>query len=153
MTINGIKSNVQALLEETDYFVSVLPHAPKEDTTFNGFPSVCHYYDNTDPDYATVSQNRRVIQYTIELYFNDTTGTDPVQQYDEIYATVDDTIQMLDESVDLSEGLGKTITPNLPHVCDFMRPAPGELVPVITPEGTALMCTIRLFCGADVSFR
>jgi len=148
MTIQGIRTNVQALLESSELFTTVLPHPPKEDTNFGGFPSSCHYYDNTDPQYATVTQNRRVIQYTVELYMIQPKNVTPETEYQEAYDLIDSVIQLFDESIDLSS---QTIP--LARACDLMRPAPGEMQRVTTPEGDGLMCTIRLFCEADVSFR
>jgi len=154
MTINGIKTNVQSLLENSGYFATngtdfaVLPHAPKENTTFIGFPAACHYYNSGQPDYATVTQNRRVYEYLVELYLqvdDTTTAADEAVQVNDL---IDNIVNLFDESIDLSDsGLG------LPPACDIMRPAAGELQKVETNDGTALMVTIHLFCEADITFR
>lgn len=149
MTIKGIRDNVQALLTASDYFVSVIPAPQKgEAYNFTGYPSVSHYYRDTQSDYATVSQNRRVIEYVIEMVLVVNKATDVVTEFDEAYTLVDDVIQLLDESIDLSSA-----ALSLTRACDIMRPAPGELLPTQTNKGEGLVMTIRLFCEADVRFK
>lgn len=148
MTIQGIKTNVQVLLENTNEFVTVLPHPPSQEADFNGYPSAAHYYSDTENNYATVSQNRRVIEYVVELYLVTNEETSLATEFTEAYDLIDRIIQMFDESIDLSNSaLG------LARACDNVRPAPGELQRIDTKEGTGLMMTIRLFCEADISFR
>lgn len=148
MNITDISTNVQALLENTDDFVTILAHPPKDDTDFAGFPAVCHYYSTAESNFATVSQNRRVYEYVVELYLQTDASTTPTTEYREAYALTDATMQMFDETIDLSStALGLT------RACDIMRPTPSELLPVQTNQGVALQMRLRLYCEADVSFR
>lgn len=148
MTITNISTNVQTLLEDLDWLVTVLPHPPEKDDQFAGYPSVAHYYSSTENNYATVSQNRRVIEYIVELYLVTPMTTEPADEFSQMYNHADNLIQMFDESIDLSStSLG------LPKACDIMRPVPGSLERITTNEGTGLMMTIRLVCEADVNFR
>ena len=151
MTITKIKENVQALLVATDYFVTVLPGAPEQESDFAGYPSASHYYTTTDNAYATVSQNRRIIEYVIDMYIVAPAAVSLADEYSRAYTLIDNVIDMLDKTIDLSEGLGVTI--GLTEACDIMRPAPGNLMRVTTGEGDGLMLSIRLFCESDVSFR
>lgn len=161
MTITGIKDNVQALLEALTWTTAdgeislntVLPHPPSQESDFAGYPAAAHYYVDAEGNYATVSQNRRVLQYVVELYLVTNGETDIETELNEAYALTDAVMQMFDESIDLSEGLGKTLTPALTRACDIMRPVQGPLERVTTNTGEGLLMTIRLFCEADVRFR
>lgn len=141
MTIAGIQTAVQALLVSTNKFSTVLGAAPNSVEDFAGYPSAAHYYVDTQSDYATVSQNRRVITYAVDLYLVTNEATTLQEEFDQGYAHIDDVIQLFDESNDLN------------NACDIMRPAPGQLVRVTLPEGTGLRMTITLYCEADVTFR
>jgi hypothetical protein len=146
MTITGIKDNVQALLDNMGDFVTVLPCPPTETDNFSGYPAASHYYENTDPQYATVSQNRRAIQYLVELYIVPDKETTEATLFGEAYELIDKTIQMFDESRDLSNvGL------SLPRACDMLRAAPSSLERISTAEGDGLMMTIRLTCEGDAT--
>lgn len=148
MTITKIKDNVQALLTATDSFVTVLPAAPTSDASFAGYPASSHYYSDTQSDFATVSQNRRVIEYIVELYIVGDKSTTEAEKLSEAYALIDSIIHLFDVSMDLSDG-----DIPLTRACDIMRPSPGELVRVSTSEGEGYMMTVRLYCEADVTFR
>jgi len=148
MNIATISTNVQAILDNLAWTNTVLPHPPAKNTDFNGYPSIAHYYQNTDSNYATVTQNRRTIEYVVELYLVTNEATTVAQEFAEMYIHTDNLIQTLDESIDLSStALG------LARACDIMRPVPGELARITTNEGEGLMMTIRLLCTADVSFK
>lgn len=151
MTITHIKNNVQALLEETGRFRNVIAGPQDGEVVFTGYPSASHYYESTENNYATVSQNRRVIVYVIQMYV--VTNEDIETEFDEAYDLMDEIIQMLDETIDLSEGLGNSTDPVLTRACDIMRPVPGEFRRVPTNLGDGLELTIRLYCEADVAFR
>ena len=155
MTIKKISENVGVLLQNlknldniTD-FVTVLPAPPDKEADFAGYPSASHYYGNTQSDYATVSQNRRVIEYIVELYIignKNTVLSDLLQN--EAYPLLDRVIQMFDQSVDLSNtGLGLT------RACELMRPTPGTIERIETNEGKGWSMQISLFCEADITFR
>lgn len=149
MTINGIKTNVQALLVGSGLFSanSVQP-APQEGDSvlFDSYPAVSHYYHATTSDFATVSQNRRVIEYYVEIYLV-TSETDSRVEFQKMYDLSDAVIQLFDNSRDLSStSLGLT------RACDIARPAGGEIMRVNTNDGVGLMMTIRLYCESDVAF-
>lgn len=161
MEITKISDNVQALLESTDYFVSVIPGPPEgarvdedgnlilADNSFEGYPSASHYYVDTVGDYATVRQNRRVIQYIVELYIvpgNNTAFKDLLRT--DSYPLIDNVMNLFDQSIALGNS-DLDLTP----ACDILKPAPGRLDPVQTPEGKGVMMTITLYCEADVTFR
>lgn len=149
MTISGIKDNVQALLVASDYFVDVQPAPQKGDEySFSGYPSVSHYYADTQSDFATVSQNRRVIEYVVEIILVTDQETDVETEFAEAYDLIDNVMQLFDETIDLSSS-----SLSLSRACDIMRPAPGELLPAMTNKGEGLLMTIRLFCEADTRFR
>ncbi len=148
MNISLISTNVQALLVATNKFVTVLPHPPTEDVNFAGYPAAAHYYVDAESNYATVSQNRRVLEYIVELYLVTNDETTPTTEFTEAYALIDSIMQTFDESIDLS-----STTLSLSPACDIMRPTPSELTRITTNEGTGLMMVIRLFCEADVAFR
>ena len=147
MTIVGIKDNVQALLTDMGVFKDVQA-APQvsDQAQFSGYPSAVHYYNNTESDFATVSQNRRVIEYLVEVYLV-TNETDPAIELAKMYELVDQTVQMFDVSRDLSSD-----SIPLDRACDILRPAAGQLQRVATSEGEGLMATIHLFCESDTSF-
>lgn len=149
MTIAGISANVDALLKSMTNFdsASVLNHAPDDNETFGSYPAVAHYYTGTDPSYATVSQNRRVVDYIVEVYLIPDKATDGSTVFNDMYALVDDVLNKFDKSQDLSD----SVTP-LTRACDIMRPAPAQLERVETNEGVGLMCTIHLYCEADITF-
>ena len=147
MTITGVRNNVQALLEASDKFVAVLAHEPAEGD-INGYPSVAHYYVDAESNFATVSQNRRVLEYVVEIYMLTNAATSGDDEFKEAYALVDDVMQMFDESIDLS-------SPTIPltRACDIMRPTPSTLQRINLPEGPGFVATIRLFCESDITFR
>lgn len=153
MTIKGIRDNVQALLVGTEKFKTVLPHPPTKDSDFAGYPSAAHYYVDADSNPATVSQHRRIYEYVVELYLVTNADTDSETEFEEAYDLTDDIMQMFDESIDLSEGLGKTLDPILTPACDIMRPTPSTLERITTNDGPGLLMTIRLFCEADTRYR
>lgn len=144
MTIRQIKTNVQEILENTDTFVDVLA-APQEGETlqFNGYPSAFHYYENTDPSVSTITQNRREIQYTVNIVMV-RPGDEAESEFDAAYELIDSILQTFDASVNLKVG-------DQPRACDILRPVPGELARVQTNDGLGLMATIRLTCAADVN--
>lgn len=148
MTITGISTNVQALLDNMPELVTVLAAPPTSSSNFAGYPSACHYYVNAESNYATVSQNRRVIEYVVELYVKTRNDTPTATELSRAYTLTDSVIQMFDESIDLS-----SVTLGLARACDIMRPTPANLERVQLGEGSGLMMTIRLFCEADVTFR
>lgn len=148
MTITGIRNNVQALLEDTGKFATVLSHEPTDDVKFAGYPSASHYYAGSESGYATVSQNRRVYEYVVELYLVTNEATTAETEYGEVYALIDDIVQMFDESIDLSSS-----ALSLSPACDIMRPTPSDLQRVRLDEGPGFVATIRLFCESDISFR
>lgn len=147
MNIATISSNVQALLTDTGYFVTVLPSPPESGNDFAGYPSASHYYENTSSQYATVSQNRRTIQYIVELYIVPNKAT-PFQDLlpNEAYPLIDNVIQMFDVSRDLSS----TSIP-LARACDMLHAAPGELIRIEQKDGDGVMMTIRLTCEGDTA--
>jgi len=148
MTITGVSDNVQALLEATDKFTNVFPHEPTDETKFTGYPSAAHYYMNTESSYATVSQNRRILEYIVELYMQVDAATTEADRYKEAYTLIDSIVQTFDESIDLSSD-----TIPLAKACDIMRPAPGELQQIKLDDGIGFVATIRLFCESDITFR
>lgn len=149
MTIQGIATNVQALLQSTALFKTVLSAPPTDEVNFAGYPSACHYYTDAQSDYATVSQNRRVFQYTVELYIVANDDTTETQLFtNEAYPLIDAIMQLFDASIDLSSQ-----TLGLARACDILRPTPSRLERVTTPDGNGLMMTIHLFCEADIAFR
>lgn len=148
MTITGLKTNIQALLDGmTDpNFVNVIAHPQDDESQFSGFPSVTHFYSNTISDYATVSQNRRVHQWSIYIYI--VTPEDQGDIYTRAYDIVDRVVQMFDESIDLADS-----DLSLAKACDILRPVPGELGKFSTEQGEGLIAEINLYCEADVAFR
>jgi hypothetical protein len=140
MTIAGISTAVHTILEDSNKFVTVLDHAPEQENDFEGYPSVSHYYQGTQADYATVSQNRRLVEYTIELYLV-TNASDNSTQLSEMYTLADEVIDLFDKSIDINDA------------CDLMRPAPGQLYRRSTKEGMGYAFTIQLFCESDIAFR
>lgn len=145
MTITQIATNVQALLLSSNYFATVLAYPPNSAGEFAGYPSASHYYVNTANDPATVSQNRRVVEYHVEIWLPfDKVKTD----FSPMYAQMDNVIQLFDQSIDLSSQ-----SLSLSPACDILRPAPGGLERVTVNEGDFLIGTVRLFCEADVMFR
>lgn len=152
MNITNISNNVQAILSAMDKFVDVIASPPEEydedqPLKFTGYPSAMHYYENTDSSPATVTQNRRVIFYTVQIVMviPSNANLTPAQKMLKAYAIIDDVIQKFDESRDLS-------TDTLPRACDIMRPVPGDLERISTTDGQGLMMTIRLACEADIAF-
>lgn len=141
MTISGISTQVQTILDGTNSFETVLSAAPEESNDFAGFPSAAHYYSNTDNTYATVSQNRRSVHYTVELYIVPPGTVTQATLFTQAYALIDSIIQTFDESNDLNAET------------DFLRPVPGQLERIQTKDGDGLMMTINLICEKDVSFR
>lgn len=148
MTIQGISDNVQALLVDTGKFVTVLDWEPEKTSDFAGYPAASHYYVDTENDYATVSQNRRVIEYLVQIVLMGDEDTTPSDLKTQMYGLMDDIVQMFDETRDLSSS-----SPSLARACDIMRPAPGNLTKIVTNEGAGLLGEIRLYCEKDVTFR
>lgn len=141
--INAINTALATLLagvqlEGDDLFVTVLPHpATKEDgSDFAGFPSVSYYYETTDSDYSTVSENRRDLYFGIYIYgiWQDMELPD---QYTNMYKMVDAVLDALDESEDL--GINAIM----------LRPVPGEFRRIATERGEGLLARIRLRCSYD----
>lgn len=148
MTIAGISSNVDALLTNMDSFVTVLAAPPSKDEKFAGYPAASHYFLQAESDYATVSQNRRRYEYVVELYLVTNNDTPTSTELGEIYTLVEDTVQMFEESIDLSDS-GLSLSP----ACDMLKVTPASLERITTPDGPGLMISIHLYCEADVSFR
>lgn len=147
MTISDVSTNVQALLANMDNFVSVISHPPTEKSNFDGYPAAAHYYTDTQSDYATVSQNRRVLDYVVELYLVSSSDTSDATEFTEMYTLIDDVLNMFDRSRDLSDS-----SLSLARACDIMKPTPGALNRIETDAGTGLMCTLHLYPEADVTF-
>lgn len=152
MNISGISTNVQTLLEGMNdpdpTFKTVLAAPPTQESDFEGYPSASHYYTNAESNYATVSQNRRVIEYVVELYIVPNTDTPLATALTEAYALSDRVMDMFDHSIDLSStDLG------LSPACDIMRPTPGTLERIETNEGDGFMMTLRLYCEGDITYR
>jgi len=142
MTIKGISDATQALLKSmtTPKFVDVFPAPESKDTKFTGYPSVVHFYENTENGYATVTQNRRVIKHNIYVYMVGV-GDNEIEKWQNGIEMVDKIIQEFDESIDLG------------GACDIMRPAPGEMSKASLGGGEGLIAEIILYCEADVTFR
>lgn len=145
MTITGIRDNVQALLVNMGEFVDVIPHPEDDDHQFNGYPSVTHFYEESENNYATVSQNRRVNRYTVYIYVKPGDNEDAYERGEEL---MDKVIQMFDESIDLS-----STALNLGRACDIMRPSPGAMTKDQTSAGEQVICEITLYCESDMTFR
>lgn len=141
MTIVGISDAVQALLEGmTDpNFVQVNAAPESKDNQFSGYPSVNHFYRDTENNFATVSQNRRVIQHSVFIYLLFTGKTED-EKWRNAMGIVDKVIQKFDESSDLD------------NACDIMRPAPGQMSKEQLSGGEGLVIEITLYCEADVTF-
>jgi hypothetical protein len=139
MTITGIRDNVQTLLEATDEFVTILKAPPREGGDLEGYPAAIHYYNGTENDYATVSQNRRVINYAVDIILKADTATSAETELGEMYALADSIIQMFDTSNRLNAA------------CDFLHPAPGDLERIQIGEGVGLKFTVNLYCRRDIS--
>ena len=143
MTIAGVSAAVQEILESVDApvaFVDIQAAPESSDQHFNGYPSATHFYVNTENNYATVTQNRRVIQYNVYVYMVSNAKTE-AQKWASGYAFVDSVIQKFDESIDLN------------GACDIMRPAPGRMSKESLTNGEGLVAEIILYCEADVTFR
>lgn len=148
MTINEIKNNVQALLNSTGSFSTVLSAPPNAQESYAGYPAASHYFVAADSDYATVTQNRRRYEYLIEIIVMTTEATPTSTELNQIYTLTDSIVQLLEESIDLSStALGLT------KACDIMKVSPADLTRITTNEGVGLMMTVRLFCEADMAFR
>lgn len=154
MTITGISTNVQALLTAMETspgfstFSTVLAGAPTKLSDFVGYPAACHYYQDAESQYATVSQNRRVIEYVVELYLVTNSTTPVATELQQAYSLSDSVMDMFDKSIDLS-----STTLSLTRACDIMRPTPSTLERIETKEGRGLMMTVKLYCEADITFR
>lgn len=148
MTISGVSTNVQALLADMSQLVTVIPHPPSKDVNFDGYPSAAHYYAGTQSNFATVTQNRRQIQYTIELYLVVNTETTPADEFAQAYSLIDAVVDMIDESVDLSSQIL-----SLSPACQWVRPVPSTLERIETAEGVGLLATINLIAEDDIAFR
>lgn len=140
MTISGISSAVQAILVATDEFSTVLNHAPTSDENFDGYPAVFHYYNSAESNFATVSQNRRIIEYVVEVWIQSVAATES-EKYLEAYTLMDTLMDVFDQAIDLN------------NACDIMRPTPSNLERVALTEGEGFRAEIRLFCEADITFR
>ena len=142
MTIVGISDAVQTILNGlTDPdFVDVIAAPESENSKFSGYPSARHFYIGTESSYATVTQNRRVIQHTVFVYLL-FVGKTEAEKWRNATGTLDKVIQKFDESIDLN------------GACDIMRPAPGQLSKIDTQAGEGLIAEINLFCESDMTFR
>lgn len=130
--LTGIQLNSEAM------FVDVLPQPPDSADDFGGFPSCAYFYQNTDSDYATVSENRRDYYFELYLYgiYQSKTLRD---QYVLMYKQIDAVIQALDTSGDLG-------------INDIMlRPVPGEIVRITSERGDGLRGHIRIRCSTDAN--
>ena len=141
--IEQISTALTAVLAAIQYegdslFVDVLPHPPTDDqgNDFAGFPSVTHFYDGTQSDYATVTENRRDVIFAIYVYgiWQDKPLAD---QYVLAHRYMDAIIDALDQSEDL--GIDQLM----------LRPVPAELRRVATDRGTGIMGHIRLVASYD----
>lgn len=152
MTIAGISSRVQTLLtnmknaSNTGLFVTVQPSPEADDQKFAGYPSATHFYLNTENDFATVSQNRRVYEYHVFFYVLSPDETES-QLWTRACNIMDALVAMFDKTQDLSDA-----SLNLTPGCDILRPAPGSIVKTGTPNGEGLVGEITLFCTTDVAF-
>lgn len=119
---------------------NVLPHPPTDPngSDFSGFPAISYYYETTESDYATVTENRRDYNFAIYVYgiWQDKPLPD---QYAAMYKMVDAVLDTLDQSNDL--GINEIM----------LRPVPGEFRRVSTDRGQGLMARIRLVCSTDVA--
>ena len=142
MTITGISEAVQEILEgvTSPEFVNVYPNPESKDTVFDGYPSATHFYQRTENGYATVTQNRRVIEYSVFVYLL-LVGTTETERWLNGMSMVDKIVQVFDESVDLN------------GACEIMRPTIGEMGKVNTTAGEGLLVEITLYCEADTTFR
>lgn len=148
MTIQGISTNVNALLASTNKFDCILSGYPTNESDVTSYPAAIHYYADGEAQYATVSQNRRVYEYMVDIILVVPTTVSASTQFSQAYALIDEVINLFDQSIDLSSS-----TLSLSRACDIMRPAPGSLEPIETDTGKGLKMTIRLFCEADITFR
>lgn len=125
-------------LDSEALFVDVLPHPPTDDqgNDFVGYPSVSHFYDGTQSDYATVTANRRDVIFSIYIYgiWQD---KKLAAQYALAHRYMDAVLDALDKSDDL--GINQLM----------LRPVPGELRRVATDRGTGLMGHINLVASYD----
>lgn len=142
MTIIGVSGAVQTLLNglSDPDFVNVIPAPESEDSKFTGYPSARHFYQGTEPSYATVTQNRRVIEHSVFIYLL-YVGKTEEEKWANATDKLDKVIQAFDESVDLN------------GACDIMRPTPGRLSKVSVANGEALVAELTLYCEADLTFR
>lgn len=141
--IEDISTALQTVLagiqhEGESLFADVIPHPPTDDqgNDFSGFPSASHFYDGTDSDYSTVTENRRDVVFAIYIYaiWQDKPLAD---QYSLAHKYMDLVLDALDQSEDL--GISNLI----------LRPVPGELRRVATDRGTGLMSYVRLVASYD----
>ena len=141
--IEDISTALQTLLptiqvDGESLFVDVIPHPPTDSqgNGFTGFPSAAHFYDGTDSDYSTVTENRRDVVFALWIYaiWQDKPLPD---QYALAHKYMDAVIDALDQSGDL--GINQLM----------LRPVPGELRRVSTERGTGVMSYIRLVCSYD----
>lgn len=142
MTIINIRDEIQTYLETIKTngdapLKDILKAPSSQESDFTGFPSVSHFYTNMENDYATVSQNRRVIEWTVLVYhFNTSSLSDG---YGEIYGYMDTLIQKFDETQDLN------------GACAELKPVPGSLEAASTDRGHYLVGEIRLMCEDDIN--
>lgn len=130
--LTGIQLDAEAM------FVDVLPQPPDSADDFSGFPSCAYFYQNTDSDYSTVSENRRDYFFEIYLYgiYADKSLRD---QYTLMYKQVDKVIDALDKSDDLG-------------INDIMlRPVPAEIVRITSERGDGLRGHVRIKCSTDAN--
>jgi len=153
MTVKNISNNVQALLSDmknasnTGLFVTVQPSPEKDNQIFAGFPSATHFYHDTENGYATVSQNRRVLEY--HVYFYVISNEDEDVKWTRTTDMMDAIVDMFDHSIDLSSA-----ALSLPPACDIMRPAGGRITKTTgTAYGEGLVGEVILYCEADITFR
>lgn len=161
MTVQGIANNVQAILEASNIFATVVPAPPEmtaygvdvngnplEKIVFNGYPSVAHYYNGHQNEYATVKDNRRIIPYVVDIVLVTPSTMNNINRHKAINKMADDITALFDSTYDLSStALG------LSKACDQLRPAGAELSRVMTSDGDGILLTFTLYCMADIQFR
>lgn len=117
---------------------NVIAHPPTDDqgTDFTGFPAAAYFYDGTDSDYSTVTQNRRDFHFDIWVY-GIWQAKPLAEQYNIMYGYLDALLDALDKSGDL--GINDVM----------LRPVPAELRRVTLDRGTGLMGHVRLAVAYD----
>jgi hypothetical protein len=138
---NALKPVLEAVEVDGDTIFAqadVIPHPPTNDqgADFSAFPAVSYFYDGTESDYSTVTENRRDVVFALYIYCI-WEAKALAEQYPAAYKVVDAVIDALDMSNDL--GIDAVM----------LRPVPGEMRRVSTDRGTGLMCHIRLVASYD----